>query len=167
MISSGTCLAFHAGNSQTKKADNRINAKYQNEKIERCPTQEEISKNPDKYSNIQCIVSFNEHITEKKAELALDFSKKIKYLYKKQDIKALSNILPYPIRINNYKKSNITVKTKKDFLKLDKKLIMNKTIFNEIDKYPLFWNYQGFMLGDGQIWFFVNDEISDVVLNLE
>ena len=44
---------------------------------------------------------------------------------------------------------------------------MNKTIFNAIDEYPLFWNYQGFMLGNGQIWFFVNDGISDVVLNLD
>ena len=135
--------------------------------MERCPTQEEIDKNSDGYTDIKCIVNFDNQITEEKAVLALDFAKKIKYLYRKQDMKALSNILPYPVRINNYKKSNITVKTKKDFLKLDKKIIMNKTIFNAIDEYPLFWNYQGFILGNGQIWFFVNDGISDVVLNLD
>lgn len=143
-----------------------VNPKYQNEKVELCPTFEEYEKNPNLY-NITCFVNYNDTFTPQKVDLAIDFVKKIKYVYRTEDFIALVNLLPYPLYINNYKKRNIVINSNKELLKLNKKIILNQSILKTIDNNKLFWNWQGYSIGNGKIWFRIdNNNISDVTINL-
>ncbi len=142
-----------------------INPQYKLEKIERCPTFEEYEGNIDLYKNT-CLVDFDDTFTLQKVSLAIDFAKKIKYVYRTQDFTTLANILPYPVYINNYKKKNIIINSKKELFKLDKNILLNNNIFLEIDQNRLFWNWRGFMLGNGSIWFWIDDEVNSVTINL-
>ncbi len=147
-----------------------INPQYQLEEIERCPTFEEYESNIDLYKNT-CLVDFDDTFTKQKVNLAIDFAKKIKYVYRTQDFTTLANIFPYPVYINNYKKKNIVIDSKEEFLKLNKKNVLKKYIFKKstfeaIDNNKLFWNWQGFCLGNGDIWFWIDDEVNSVTINL-
>ncbi len=142
-----------------------INPQYQLEEIERCPTFEEYERNIYLYRNT-CIVNFDDTFTEQKVNLAIDFAKKIKYIYRTQDFPTLANILPYPVYINNYKKKNIVINSKEELLKLNQKNIFKKSTFEAIDNNKLFWNLQGFCLGNGDIWFWIDDEVNSVNINL-
>ena len=143
-----------------------INPKYKEEIVKRCQTFEEYENNKLN-SNLSCLTNFDETFTPQKVDIAIDFAKKIKYVYRTQDFITLSNILPYPLEINNYKNQNIVIKSKQEFLKLDKEILLNKKIFNKINDNELFWNYKGFMLGNGAIWFWIDNDISNVTINLE
>lgn len=132
-----------------------------------------IDNSKEKYLNPRYIkekievysVDSDEIFTQEKINTAIDFSKKIKYIYKIQDMELLAQILPYPVTINKYKNRNITINTKEEFKKLNKNIILNKDIYNAINNNKLFWNWQGFMLGNGQIWFWVDNDVSNVVFN--
>ena len=140
---------------------------YKKEVIERCQTFEEY-ENGSKTNEPDCLTSFDETFSPFKVKIAIDYAKKIKYAYRKEDINALSNILVYPVRINNYKNKNLTINTKKELLELDKNIISNKSVFDAIDRNKLFWNWQGYMLGNGEFWFWINDnnEIEEITINI-
>ena len=140
---------------------------YKKEVIERCQTFEEHEKDPTT-KEPDCLTSFSETFSPFKVKIAINYAKKIKYVYRKEDINALSNILVYPVRINNYKNKNLVINTKKELLELDKNIIVNKSVFDAIDSNKLFWNWQGYMLGNGEFWFWINDnnEIKEVTINI-
>ena len=149
---------------QEKKSVNIIENKK--EPIERCPTFEEYENNKKLYKQTSCLVSFNETFTKEKVKTAIIFSQQLKYAYKQQDMELLADIVSYPIYINQYKNKNLVINSKDEFLKLDKNIILNKSIYNDIDGNKLFWNYQGFILGNGKIIFWINEKISDIVINI-
>jgi len=109
-------------------------------------------------------------IQKKQFDTALDYAKKLKYIYKTKNINALANIAPYPnVYINNYKnKKFIKIKSKQQLLKLDKNVLFGKNAYNEINNNAIFWNWRGFMLGAGSVWFFVekNGDIGDLSINV-
>ena len=79
----------------------------------------------------------------------------------------LSNVVTYPLFIYGYKGHRfIKIKSKEEFLKLDKKIILDKKIYKEIEENKLFWNWKGFMLGQGVIWFWADTDISNISINI-
>ena len=140
------------------------NEEYKTEIIERCLTFEEKKEN-SQYNN-ECLINFNETFTPQNVEQAIDYAKKLKFAYRNQDINYLSNILVYPVKINNYNNNDLIINSKEDFLKLDKDILMKESIFKDIDSNRLFWNWQGYMLGNGNIWFWVDEKISNITINL-
>lgn len=65
----------------------------------------------------------------------------------------------YPLRINTPKEKT-TIKTKKEFIKNYDAIFTDKvkTVLENQKVKDLFVNYQGVMVGDGQIWFGAGDK---------
>ena len=165
IIISTAIICFYFGSIyQETKAVNIIETKK--EHIERCPTFEEYENNKKLYKQTPCLVSFNETFTKEKVKTAINFSQQLKYAYKHQDMELLADIISYPLYINQYRNKNIVINSKDEFLKLDKNIILNKSIYNDINDNKLFWNYQGFILGNGKIIFWIDEKVSDIVINI-
>lgn len=142
-----------------------IDLEYKKEKVELCIPWEETEK--IEKSNIDCISGSKNLFSEESINIAIDFTKKIKYAYKIKNFDILANSFTYPLFIHGYKGQDfIEIKSKEEFLKLDKKIILNKNIYKEIEKNKLFWNWKGFMLGQGVIWFWADTDISDISINI-
>lgn len=142
-----------------------IDLEYKKEKVELCTPWPETEKLED--SKIDCISGSKNLFTEESFDIAIDFTKKIKYAYRTQDFELLSNVVTYPIYIYGYKRHNfVKIKSKEEFLKLDKTIILDKEIYKEIEDNKLFWNWKGFMLGQGVIWFWVDTDISNISINI-
>lgn len=71
----------------------------------------------------------------------------------KNDIKAVSKLVYYPLNVNSNGKTKI-IKNQKQFIK-EFKTIMTKKVKNSILKQKpdqVFVNYKGAMTGDGEVW---------------
>ena len=134
----------------------KTNFDYKNEIILKCPSYEEWNNNEIIAKNSGCASGGTDYYSPLQFEIALDFAKKLKYVYRTKNMSMYAEILPYPnVYIYNYKnKDFIEIKTKSDFLKLDKNIIFNKNIFENISDSKLFWNWKGFSIGNGSICFF-------------
>lgn len=142
-----------------------IDLEYKKEKVELCTPWEETEE--IEKSNIICISGSKNLFSEESINIAIDFTKKIKYAYRTQDFELLSNVVTYPLSIYGYKGHRfIEIKSKEEFLKLDKAIILDKEIYKEIEENKLFWNWKGFMLGQGVIWFWVDTDISNISINI-
>ncbi|MBR1617185.1 hypothetical protein IJ670_03450 [bacterium] len=142
-----------------------ISSNYIDEHISICPTNKDIEKYPELINRCNC-TNASDMYSIKTVRLAYDFAKKIKYIYRTKDLRAFANIVPYPVTIRGYYGKNLLINSKVELLKLDRDILFNSLIFNQIDNSALFWNVQGFMLADGAIWYYADDKISDVVINL-
>ena len=102
-------------------------------------------------------------------EIALDFAKKIKYIYKTQDINALANIAPYPnVFIYNYKnKKFIKIKTKEELLKLDKNVLLNRNTSSKINESFLNWSWEGFNFSHCGVLFFIENKVVMLAISLK
>ena len=152
----------------SKKDYTKINPNYKKEVVKKCPSFEEAKQNPA-LEKMGCTSDAN-LFSPQEFDAALDFAKQIKYLYRTKDLKTLANIVKYPVHIRGYKKDTEmrVVNSKQMLMVLDKNTILNPKTFKAISNSPLFWNWQGFMLGDGDIWFYCKDgEISDLTINLD
>ncbi|MBE7707759.1 MAG: hypothetical protein E7Z88_03510 [Cyanobacteria bacterium SIG27] len=146
-----------------------INPDYQKEEFHWCPSMEEAGYWTEKYiDKYNCIAASINLYSKQQYEIALDFAKKIKYIYKTQDINALANIAPYPnVYIHNYKnKKFIEIKSKEELLKLDKSILLNKSMLDEINNSYLNWNWKGFMFSRTGIHFFVKDKVDMLSIHL-
>ena len=144
---------------------------YKKETVNWCPASEDSNdiireKLIEKYD---CIGASKKCYNQKQYEIALDYAKKIKYIFRTKDLNALANIAPYPsVYIYNYKnKEFIEIKSKQQLLKMDRKAILNRNTYNDIYKSNLFWNWKGFMLGRGAIWFYVEDKVVMLAIYLQ
>jgi len=79
---------------------------------------------------------------------AYKFAYKINTVFQSEDIEELANMIYYPITIGK-----IQLKNKQEFLNSDKQLIFNERIKQATKNKAIFDNYQGFMFGNGEIWF--------------
>jgi len=100
--------------------------------------------------------------------LAYNFAEKIQEKVSNDDFSGFADLIDYPVKINNYNGKNIIVKNKRKFLKLNKKIIFNEHLKQAVLKKEIFDNYMGFMLGDGDIWFypFRQDEWKIICINI-
>lgn len=146
-----------------------INPDYQKEEFHWCPSMEEAGYWREKYiDKYGCIGASINLYSKQQREIALDFAKKIKYIYKTQDINALANIAPYPnVYIHNYKnKKFIEIKSKEELLKLDKSILLNKSMLDEINNSYLNWYWAGFEFSKGGVLFFVKDKVDMLSIHL-
>ncbi len=136
-----------------------INPEYKKEVINWCPSFEETELNEKLIEKYNCGAASKEYYAKKQFDTAFDYAKKLKYIYKTRDINALAEIAPYPeVYIHNYKnKDFMEIKSKQQLLKLDKNALFGKSAYNEINNNAIFWNWRGFMLGAGSLWFFVEN----------
>ena len=137
-----------------------INPEYKKETINWCPSFEESEKHPELVEKYGCGAGGQNYYSKKQFDVAYDYAKKIKYIYKTKDIEALANIAPYPnVYIEKYKnKKFIQIKSKEELLKLDKNALFGKSAYDEINNSAIFWNWRGFNLGRGSVWFFVEED---------
>lgn len=94
---------------------------------------------------------FDLSITDQDIQDFLDSAKKA-ILTNEPNI--IANIFSFPMRLNS-DKEKIIINSKKDFI-INYNQIVTETIIELIlkaDINELFVNYQGFMIGDGEIWF--------------
>jgi len=146
-----------------------INSDYKKEEFHWCPSMEEAGywrkKYIDKYG---CIGASIDLYSKQQREIALDFAKKLKYIYKTQDINALANIAPYPnVYIHNYKnKKFIEIKSKEELLKLDKSILFNKSMLDEINSSYLNWYWAGFEFSTDGVLFFIKDKVEMLSIRL-
>lgn len=94
---------------------------------------------------------FDSSISDEEVTIFLDALKKA---VQQDNPKEVAKLISYPCRWNT-KKEHKVLKTEKDFLKYYK-CIMQKSLKELIEKTQtgdLFVNYQGFMIGNGEIWF--------------
>ena len=139
--------------------------KYKKEHISLCSSQKEVENNSKLPNKVNCTSANTNLYPKKDIDLAIDFAKKVKYAYRNRDMDYFANILTYPLNIN-YNKTVTTINSKEEFMELDKNVLFGDNKFEEIDKNGLFNNYMGFMLGNGLIWFWSENEISNIVINL-
>ena len=111
--------------------------------------------------------------SEDSCAAGVDFAKKLKYVFRNKDFETFANIIPYPITISEIEtssgkeKSSITINSKRELLNLDKGKIMNDKIFKAIDENGIFVNWKGFMLGQGEFWWFQSgNETSGLSINI-
>ena len=137
-----------------------INPDYKKEIVNWCPSFEESEKHPELIEKYGCGAGGQNYYSKKQFDVAYDYAKKIKYIYKTKDIEALANIAPYPnVYIEKYKnKKFIQIKSKEELLKLDKNALFGKSAYDEINNSAIFWNWRGFNLGRGSVWFFVEED---------
>ncbi len=154
------CFVFVSFSCIFAKEIEGINPEYKKEMIDWCPSFEESEKHPELVKKYDCGAGGKDYYSKKQFDTAYDFAKIIKYIYRTKDINALANIAPYPnVFIENYKnKKFIEIKSKKELLKLDKNTLFGKSAYDEINKSAIFWNWRGFNIGKGSIWFFVEED---------
>lgn len=153
------------------KADSTIiNPDYKKEEFYWCPSMEEAEFQREKYiEKYECIGASKNLYSKEQQDIALDFAKKLKYIYKTQDINALANIAPYPdVFIYNYKnKKFIKIETKEELLKLDKNVLLNKNTSNKIDESFLNWSWEGFNFSHCGVLFFVENKVVMLTISLK
>lgn len=146
-----------------------INSDYKKEEFHWCPSMEEAGYWREKYiDKYGCIGASIDLYSKQQREIALDFAKKLKYIYKTKDINALANIAPYPnVYIHNYKnKKFIEIKSKEELLKLDKSILFNKRMLDEINRSYLNWYWAGFEFSKGGVLFFIKDKVEMLSIRL-
>ena len=147
-----------------------INPDYQKEEFHWCPSMEEAGYWTEKYiDKYNCIAASINLYSKQQYEIALDFAKKIKYIYKTQDINALANIAPYPnVFIYNYKnKKFIKIKTKEELLKLDKNVLLNRNTSSKINESFLNWSWEGFNFSHCGVLFFIENKVVMLAISLK
>lgn len=147
-----------------------INSDYKKEEFNWCPSMEEAGYWREKYiDKYGCIGASIDLYSKQQREIALDFAKKLKYIYKTQDINALADIAPYPdVFIYNYKnKKFIKIETKEELLKLDKNVLLNKNTSNKIDESFLNWSWEGFNFSHCGVLFFVENKVVMLTISLK
>ncbi len=147
-----------------------INPDYQKEEFHWCPSMEEAGYWREKYiDKYGCIGASINLYSKQQREIALDFAKKIKYIYKTQDINALANIAPYPnVFIYNYKnKKFIKIKTKEELLKLDKNVLLNRNTSSKINESFLNWSWEGFNFSHCGVLFFIENKVVMLAISLK
>ena len=92
---------------------------------------------------------------ETERQNALKYATKIKEVIEAENFEEFANMIHYPIAINDYygEGKYIVIENKEQFLKLDKKIIFNKHLKKTLKTNEIFVNWQGFMIGNGDIWF--------------
>lgn len=99
-----------------------INNEYKKETIEICLSSGKTLNTVNFKDNIDCISGELNIFSQNSVNLAIDFSKKLKYAYKTQNFKLLADILTYPLFIHGYKGEKlIIINSKEEFFKTDKK----------------------------------------------
>ena len=149
-----------------------INLEYKKEIVNWCQSFEERNDGNqamliEKY---QCIGASKKCFPKEYFPIALDFAKKLKYIYRTKDINALANIAPYPeVYIYNYKnKDFIEIKSKQQLLKLDKNILLKRSIFDDINKSYINWSWRGFEFSQAGILFFVeNNKVTMLSIHLK
>ena len=138
-----------------------INPDYKKEIVNWCPSFEESNDGNqamliEKY---QCIGASKKCFPKEYFPIALDFAKKLKYIYRTKDINALANIAPYPnFYIYNYKnKEFIKIKSKQQLLKFDKNILLNRSMFNKINESYINWSWKGFEFSQAHVIFYIED----------
>ncbi len=144
---------------------------YKKEKIEKCLSYEQAKENPELVDQYGCVGGGSDLFSDETVNLAIDYAKQIKYIFKTKDIKTLSQIVSYPVYIHNYpgKDKDIIINSEEELLKLDKNILFPKSTYKAIDENKLFWNWRGFMLGNGEVWFWADDKeskISNLTFNI-
>lgn len=157
-------------NTMTQAKNALINPDYQKEEFHWCPSMEEVGYWREKYiDKYGCIGASIDLYSKQQREIALDFAKKLKYIYQTQDINALADIAPYPdVFIYNYKnKKFIKIETREELLKLDKNVLLNKNTSNKIDESFLNWSWEGFNFSHCGILFFVENKVVMLTISLK
>ena len=147
-----------------------INPDYKKEEFSWCPSAERAEHYREKYINkYGCIGASINLYSERQREIALDFAKKIKYIYKTQDINALADIAPYPnVFLYNYKnKKFVKIKSKEELLKLDKNVLLNRNTSNKINESFLNWSWEGFNFSHCGLLFFVENNVTMLAISLK
>jgi hypothetical protein len=88
------------------------------------------------------------------------FLNKLKEAVKNDKVDDAAALFHYPFRCNSCKKPKV-IKSKKQFKKRYKEII-NKRVRGAIDNASidnLFYNYMGFMIGRGEVWFYPDSGI--------
>ena len=149
-----------------------INPDYKKENINWCPSFEERNSINQEMliKKYHCIGASKNCFPRKYFDIAQDFAKKIKYIYRTKDINALANIAPYPnVYIYNYKnKKFIEIKSKQQLLQLDKNILLNRSMFNRINESYINWYWAGFLFSQVHIMFFVeNNKVTMLSIDLK
>ena len=147
-----------AQNDSTKT----INPEYKKEIMNLCPSMEERNDGNQAMliKKYQCIGASKNYYSKQEFDTAIDFAKKLKYIYRTKDINALANIAPYPeVYIYNYKKNKkfIDIKSKQQLLRLDKSILLNGSIFKRINESYINWSWMGFEFSQTGIIFYIKD----------
>ena len=92
---------------------------------------------------------------ETERQNALKYATKIKEVIEAENFEEFANMIHYPITINDYygEGKYVVVENKEQFLKLDKKIVFNEHLKKSLKTNEIFVNWQGFMIGNGDIWF--------------
>ena len=122
----------------------------------------------EKFPNIEETLSNCANLFSKEScSLAVDYAKKLKYVFRHKDYENFADIISYPFTIYQENKEPITINLKRELLNFDKKIIMNDKIFNAIDQNSIFVNWKGFMLGCGEVWWYQDgNNVSDFRMNV-
>ena len=149
-----------------------INPNYKKEVVNFCPSFEDRTDTNQvmlikKYN---CIGASKNCFPKEYFDVALDFAKKLKYVYRTKDIQALADIAPYPsVYIENYKnKEFIKIKSKQQLLRLDKNILLNRSMFKKINESYINWSWRGFDFSRVDIMFFIeNNKVVMLAINLK
>lgn len=101
-------------------------------------------ENEDKYDNV--------NFSREQMKIGYQFADEIKSIVKNKNINTFAELLKYPLTINKNDK-NITISSKQQLINYGAEEIFTKDFIKNVCENDLFVNYQGFMLGNGEIWF--------------
>lgn len=100
-----------------------------------------------------------------KAKLARTFLSELKTAVELDQRSKVANMIRFPVPVGTPKR-RLQIKDREEFLYNYEPIVTSKvkaTLANEVSSKCLFANWQGFMVGDGEVWF---DEISPGTLKV-